>query len=84
MAVIDSHFNLVERREAFDLAIERKAGRHIAITHGDSSRDARLGLADFVAGAVLYRCRQGVDQFERLFKARVVGEKVIRWKPKKW
>ena len=80
--IIDSHFNLVERRKVFDAFIAEKAGRSVAITHGDSNLDAGVGLADFVAGAVLYRCRQGDSRFEEIFRERVVWEDSGKWKNK--
>jgi hypothetical protein len=80
--IIDSHFDLVERREAFDAFIIEKAGRPITITHGDSNLDAGLGLADCVAGAVLYRCRQGDSRFEEIFRERVVWEDNGKWENK--
>lgn len=81
--IIDSHFDLVERREAFNAFIAEKAGRPLAITHGDSNLDAGVGLADFVAGAVLYRCRQGDSRFEGVFREKVVWESSGKWK-RKW
>ncbi|MGA9351949.1 MAG: hypothetical protein WBW48_24535 [Anaerolineae bacterium] len=48
--IIDSHFDLAERREAFDAFIAEKAGRPVAITHGDSNLDAGVELADFLVG----------------------------------
>jgi len=45
--------------------------------------DAGVGLADFVAGAVLYRCRQGDSRFEEMFREKVVWESSGKWK-KKW
>jgi hypothetical protein len=78
--IIDSHFDLVERREAFNTCISKKAGRLVAITHVDSNLDARVGLVDFVAGAVLYRCRQGDSRFEEIFKKKVVWEGSGKWK----
>jgi hypothetical protein len=80
--IIDSHFDLVERREAFDAFIAEKAGRPVAITHVDSNLDAGVGLADFVAGAVLYRCRLGDSQFEEIFKEKVIWEGSGKWKNK--
>jgi hypothetical protein len=81
--IIDSHFNLAERRKAFDAFIAENAGKPVAITHGDSNLDAGVGLADFVAGAVLYRCRQGDSRFEATFKEKVVWQSSGKWK-KKW
>ena len=81
--IIDSHFGLAERREAFDAFIAEKAGRPVVTTHADSNLDAGVGLADFVAGAVLYRCRQGDSQFEGIFREKVVWESSGKWK-KKW
>jgi len=80
--IIDSHFDLVERREAFDAFIAEKAGRSVAITHGDSNLDAGVGLADFVAGAVLYHCRQGDSRFEAIFREKVVWKSSGKWKNK--
>jgi len=77
---IDSHFNLVERREAFNAHIAKMAGREIAISHEDSNLEPGVGLADFVAGAVLYRCRRGDDRFESIFKGKVVWENRRKWK----
>ena len=83
--VIDSHFDLIERRQAFNVAIEQKAGRKISITHADSSHDPILGLVDFVAGAVLYRCRRGDDRYERIFDNKVIEKEESEWRaPKKW
>ena len=81
--IVDSHFSLAERREAFDACIAEKAGRPVAITHGDSNLDTGVGLADFVAGAALYRCRQGDSRFEGIFREKVVWESSGKWK-KKW
>jgi hypothetical protein len=81
--IIDSHFGLAERREAFDTLIAEKMGRPVAITHSDSNLDAGVGLADFVAGAVLYRCRQGDSRFEAAFREKVVWRTSRKWK-KKW
>jgi len=44
--------------------------------------DAGVGLADFVAGAVLYRCRQGDSRFEEMFREKVVWESSGKWKNK--
>jgi len=79
---IDSHFNLVERREAFNACIAQMAGREIEISHKDSNLEPGVGLADFVAGAVLHRHRRGDDQFEALFKARVAWKETLGIK--KW
>lgn len=81
--IIDSHFNLAERRGDFDAFIAENVGRPVAITHGDSNLDAVVGLADFVAGAVLYRCRQGDSRFEATFREKVVWQSSRKWK-KKW
>jgi hypothetical protein len=75
-------FDLAERRGAFDAFIAEKAGRLVAITHGDSNLDAGVGLTDFVAGAVLYRCRQGDSRFEEIFREKVVWESSGKWKNK--
>ena len=72
-----------QKREAFDTFIAEKAGRPVAITHSDSNLDARVGLADFVAGAVLYRCRQGDSRFEATFREKEVWQSSRKWK-KKW
>lgn len=80
--IIDSHFDLAERREAFDAFIAEKAGRPVTITHGDSNLDAGVGLADFVAGAVLYHRRQGDSRFEDILREKVVWESSGKWKNK--
>lgn len=61
--LLDKHFNLVERREQLNHELEARAGKPLVIEHADSEQDARIQLADFVAGAGLTKYQAGDDQF---------------------
>lgn len=73
--IIDSHFNVAERRVLFDQAMVVKAGRPLQIEHGDSRLNNRLGLADFVAGAMLREIRHGDAEFAELIRERIIVSK---------
>lgn len=77
--VIDSHFNLVERRQAFDRCVEARAGRRVKIQHGDSQLDDCLVLVDFIAGAMLRECRQGDGDFAELVRGKIVACETQTW-----
>jgi len=79
---VDLHFNVAERRTAFDRWIEERAKRPVTITHKDSQRDNLLQLVDFVAGATYQKYARGNQAYWEIFARRVVVERAIKWPPK--
>lgn len=76
--VVDVHFGTSLQRGNFDRIVTGRLPvakpRHV-----DSQQDSIIQLADFAAGAILYRF-QGQGEFAKLIEPRIVAGKVVKWK----
>jgi hypothetical protein len=83
--LIDRHFSKQIDQDVTTRWILETLGQEIAIEHLDSRQDARIDLADFVAGAIAHTRLHQDATYEDLIRAKIAVYKVVDWKEKeKW
>lgn len=83
--LFDRHFSRRVEQEAMARLIRSALKREVEISHVDSLQDARVDLADFVAGAVAFARSRGDTTYEDLIHGKRIVNKVVRWVEKeKW
>ncbi|OQY80732.1 MAG: hypothetical protein B6D41_20615 [Chloroflexi bacterium UTCFX4] len=80
--VLDRRYTRAELRSRMENEINQRAGRGISITHVGSEQDARIQLADFVAGAAAAKYQSGDSTFWEIVAPRVVREQRSVWQEK--
>ncbi len=83
--LFDRHFSRQTDQTKLSDFVLAKLEAEIVIEHVDSLQDARIDLADFVAGAVVYARLHGDTTYEDLIRSKIGVYKVVRWVDKeKW
>lgn len=77
--LLDRRYTRADLRKHLEDEINKRAGQVVRITHVDSGQDARLQLADFVAGAAAAKYQRGDATFWEILAPCVVQEKRITW-----